>query len=534
MTATRRIRAGAWPLAFLLLAALLLGGCATAPPQVVRTPSQALVAPPEASLSTMAADAGIPPNLSGVWPIPQGAYAIDARMTLMAQATTSLDLQYYLIGNDETGHEILRGARDAALRGVRVRLLIDDLYTAGLDRLLLALSTYPNIEVRLFNPIVTARDSPTRRLLAMALDFKRLNHRMHNKLFVADGRVAVAGGRNLADEYFLRGRQTNFIDFDMLLTGAIVPELSHWFDLYWNSDQVYPALAIQRASGMEVDDVQGLRDTFERVTKPTPKLLSQQTPPTDFFDAPPLSRQFVDRRFSLIAAPAISYADSPAKIDPANNSIATSDTLTHRFYGLLDDAHDDVMLISPYFIPGPEAIQRIGELRGQGVRVRVLTNSLAVSDEPLVSLRTERYQIQLLKMGVELYELSSSRLKIDDTLRNLLGDSIGRLHAKMGFLDRKTVMIGSMNLDPRSAAINTEIGVAVTSPRLAEMILSGFRIEELFGVYQVKLRPNGSGVRWVAVDKTGSGEELDVDPDTNFMQRMRLLFLSWFVPEREL
>ena len=162
-----------------------------------------------------------------------------------------------------------------------------------------------------------------------------------------------------------------------------------------------------------------------------------------------------------------------------------------------------------------------------------MTNSLAVSDEPLVSIGLERHQIELLKMGVELYELSSERLKLDRTLKGLLGTSTGRLHAKLAFLDRKTVLVGSMNLDPRSARINTEIGVRVVSPKLAEMVLAAFKVDELTGVYQVKLRDNGVGVRWIAVDGDTT-EELDVDPDTSLWQRLRLMMLSWFVPEGQL
>ncbi len=163
----------------------------------------------------------------------------------------------------------------------------------------------------------------------------------------------------------------------------------------------------------------------------------------------------------------------------------------------------------------------------------IVTNSLAVSDEPLVSVGLQRHQIPLLKTGVELYELSSNRLKFDRTFKGLLGASTGRLHAKIGLLDRETVLVGSMNLDPRSANINTEIGVRIESPRLAEMVFAVLKVDVLAGVYQVKLRPNGVGVRWIAVD-AGNPEELDVDPDTSLWQRVRLMLLSFFIPESQL
>jgi cardiolipin synthase C len=518
------------PLLAVLLAALLTG-CAGVLPQTARNPSTTLVAPPDAPLAAAARDAKIPPDRSGVWPLLQASYALDARLAMIEHARVSLDLQYYLVADDSTGRPILRALRDAAARGVRVRLLVDDLYTADLDRLLLGLAATPNVEVRLFNPFVTERDSSTRRLLALALDFKRLNHRMHNKLFIADGVMAIVGGRNLADEYFLRGTLGNFIDFDLMLTGSAVPELSHWFDLYWNGTAVYPVQAIARATGHPPGTDDAARAVFDDVTRADPRPDVPMAP--DFFGAPAFSTGLAQRTLQFLPAETFTFADSPNKIDPANNSIATSDTLTHRFLLQLSDTQQEAVLFSPYFIPGNDALARIGKLRADGVAVRVVTNSLAVSDEPLVSVGLERHQIPLLKMGVDLYELSSNRLKLDRTLKGLLGTSTGRLHAKIGFLDRQTVLVGSMNLDPRSASINTEIGVRVESPKLAEMVLAAFKVDALAGVYQVKLRPSGAGVRWIAVD-ADSPEELDVDPDTSVWLRLRLMLLSLFVPESQL
>jgi putative cardiolipin synthase len=518
----------------LWLAALLaawLTGCAGVLPQVERTPSQAIAASADAPLVVAARDAQIPPGQSGAWPLLQASYALDARLAMIENARSSLDLQYYLIADDSTGRPILRALRDAAARGVRVRLLVDDLYTADLDRLLLGLAATPNIEVRLFNPLVTARDSSARRLLALALDFKRLNHRMHNKLFIADGAMAIVGGRNLADEYFLRGRLGNFIDFDLLLTGSAVAELSQWFDLYWNSPPVYPVQAIARAAGREPVPDDEARAVFDDVTRADARPDVPMAP--DFFGAPAFSTGLAQRSLQFIAAESFAFADSPSKIDPAHNSIAIDDTLTHRFLLQLSDTRSEAVLFSPYFIPGKDALARLATLRADGVTVRVFTNSLAVSDEPLVSVGLERHQLPLLKMGVELYELSSNRLKLDRNLRGLLGSSTGRLHAKLGFIDREVVLVGSMNLDPRSANINTEIGVRVVSPKLAEMVMTALKVDTLAGVYQVKLRPSGLGVRWIAVD-ADSPEELDVDPDTSGWLRLRLMLLSFFVPESQL
>ncbi len=500
-------------------------------PRFERIPETARVAPPDAPLARAVREARLPSGRSGVWPLLQAGFALDARLAMIENATTSLDLQTYLLADDSTGRAILRALRDAARRGVRIRLLVDDLYTRDLDRLLLGLAAEPNAEVRLFNPFVTFRASTTRRLLALALDFGRLNHRMHNKLFVADGVLAIVGGRNLADEYFLRGAVNNFIDFDVLLAGAVVPGLSGWFDLYWNSTVVYPVDAIVRAAGGTVPDPVEAGVGFDEATRadarPDPPLAP------DFFGAMTFSQTLAKHALPFIAAEATSYADSPDKIDPKHRRTPADDTLTVRYLQSLASTRREAFLFSPYFIPGQAALATISKLRTGGVTVRIVTNTLAISDEPLVNIRYERQQRALLEMGVELFELSSNRLKLDDTLKDLLGASTGRLHAKIAFLDRTDVLVGSMNLDPRSATINTEIGVRIVSPRLADMVLAAFKVDAMAGVYQVKLRPDAGGVRWVAVDNDAP-EELEINPDTSRWQRLRLLLLSLLVPESQL
>ena len=500
-----------WLRRSLICLALLAGGCAsTLPPPVERTATHVLHAPADSALATVVRDAAIPADRSGVWPLLQAHHALDARLALIEHASTSLDLQYYLIGNDAVGRQILRALRDAALRGVRVRLLLDDLDTVGMDPLLLGLAAHPNVEVRLFNPFITARASWLSRVLALAGDFRRLNHRMHNKLFVADGALAIVGGRNLADEYFLRGREANFIDFDVLLAGRVVAELDDWFDIYWNSPRVYPLGDVVRASGGDADaEAATLRSRFDDATRAE----QPYEPPDDIdlFGAAPLGAELAHHQVRLLPVECTTYADSPDKIDPDHFSVPVDDTLNHRFLQRLGDAHREVDLYSPYFIPGPEALEHIARLRAHGVTVRVITNTLAVSDAPLVNLRARRHRGELLTMGVELYELSSTRLKRDRGLRRLFGTSTGRLHAKLAILDRKTLLVGSMNLDPRSASINTEIGVRVVGPSLAEMVLGAVAVDRLPGLYRVELPAHGPGVRWVAVDGSADpADEFDV------------------------
>ena len=327
---------------------LALAGCATERmPAVVRTPEHVLVAPPDAPLAAIAPAMGFKATETGVWPLVQAAFALDARLAMIRNARTSIDVQTYLIGDDSVGRLILRELRDAARRGVRVRLLVDDLYTSDLDRLLLGLAAEPNAEVRLFNPFVTPRDSSFRRLTALITDFKRLNHRMHNKLMLADGAVAVVGGRNLADEYFFRGASGNFIDFDLLMTGAEVGELGGWFDLYWNSPQVYAVGDVVRSVEQHTPPVEALRETFDRVTRDTWSGTRAPSAPTDFFDQPPFSAWLAQKRYHFIAAPSTSFADSPNKIDPESHSTPVDDTLTRRFLDAIGAAREEVLLFSP-------------------------------------------------------------------------------------------------------------------------------------------------------------------------------------------
>src|SRR2546430_4165621 len=227
-----------------LLAVFLLAGCGTLPQQVERPASAALKPSPDSPLVRIA-QASIPsPELSGFRLMPIGVYALDTRIQLARRARDSLDLQYYLIQNDATGRLLLRNVRDAALRGVRVRLLVDDLYTSGGDPLFIGISAFPNVEVRLFNPFCCGRESFLNKYTASLADFGRLNHRMHNKLFIADGAMVVAGGRNIADEYFMRSMTDNFVDMDAFIVGAVVPQLAAIYDSYWNSPHVYPVQQI--------------------------------------------------------------------------------------------------------------------------------------------------------------------------------------------------------------------------------------------------------------------------------------------------
>jgi putative cardiolipin synthase len=509
--------------------ALVLAGCASTPlPPVDGIASHALKAEPSSLLGQALEQAKLPQGMSGFRPLAEGQYDLDARITLINHAKVSIDYQTYLLTDDSTGRLILRSLRDAAKRGVRVRLLVDDFYTKGEDPLFLGLAAYPNAEVRLFNPFLSGRDTSFGRYLALAGDFKRLNHRMHNKMMTVDGVMAIAGGRNTADEYFFRNGTANFIDFDLLITGDVVDHLGELFDMYWNSEQVIPVAA----AAHPVETAATLRHTFDELVAPeyAPPMVVPTGP--DLFKQLPFSQTLAAHQMQWIAAPATAHADSPLKASLSlANSAAAEDTVRRRAMALLPHAHSEIIMFSPYFIPGDEGIAEFKQLRERGIEIKVITNSLPTSDEPLVNVGYEYYRTPLLQMGTKVYELSSSRLEHIPFMQRALRSSKGQLHAKMGFIDREFVLIGSMNMDPRSAKINTELGMSVHSPELASMILAVYQVDHLEGTYQVTLKDDGVTPVWTSIGADGKPNSAasEDEPDSNWWERLQLKAQHFFV-----
>lgn len=514
---------------FVFALACLLTACASAPPRTV-TPYAPGLPPSEASeLGRLTAGFRYDPDgMSGARVLPQAAFALDARLALIRRARSSLDLQYYLLGNDKTGKLIARELRDAAARGVRVRLLLDDFYTTGLDPMLLGLAAHPNVEIRLFNPFVAGREHAATRWMSFAADFHRLNHRMHNKLFIADGALAVVGGRNLADEYFLRASGANFIDLDVMLAGPVVAELQTIFDNYWNSEVVFPLHDIVQTA--KAPDA--LRRQFDAITSATQAPLPPAPPEADMFGEPPVSTAIAQGKLDLSPTRATAIADSPNKAlvdtDVDDPHQRRPPTVAERMRAQLDQAQSEVNIISPYFIPGEEGMNHFAQLRARGVRITVATNSLADTDEPLVNINYNRFRVQMLKLGISLYEVSSEQMKRSLNLRKIFRESRGALHAKLALIDREWALVGSLNFDPRSAYLNTELGVRLDSYDVAHRLLEAFQIDNVESVYEVRLRPGTDSIQWVTTD--GENIVLDEEPDANALVQLKLLLFSWFVP----
>jgi len=458
--------------------------------------------------------------------MPLGFYSLDARIQLARRARYSLDVQYYLIQNDRTGRLLMRNLRDAALRGVRVRLLVDDLYTAGGDPMFRGLAAFPSVEVRLFNPFCCARESIASKYVASIADFRRLNHRMHNKLYIADGAVAVMGGRNIADEYFTRSATSNFVDMDVFIVGPVVGQLASIFDVYWNSPQAYPVEAILGESA----DREGARRSFDHLVDDGEQMMSVVVPPFDILGYGPISDDLDAGRLGLVWGTATAFADQPAKVMATSDEMARSMSARMNVMDRVMEAKTDVVISSPYFIPGSVGVREFGDLRKRNVTVAILTNSLASNDEPLVHTGYARYRVELLRTGVDLYELSPTRIQHNERL-NLPGKSLGRLHAKTAVIDQSSVYIGSVNLDPRSDSTNTELGLFARCPELAKEVIRVINISKLQSSYRLRFAPDGQSLQWLVADDQGE-VVLSVEPEVTPVMRLEQMLLGPFVPEQ--
>jgi len=506
---------------WLALALSMLAGCASLPQHVKKHPSEALQDPQDTDLGRIVAEteAGKAHNLSGIRLLSSGEEALDSLVSLADHAERTLDIQYYIIRQDESARDLLRHVRDAADRGVRVRVLVDDLNTSGEDRHFMHLGQHPNVEVRVFNPFPGGRSAIWSRILTSISDIPRINHRMHNKLFVADNSLAITGGRNIGDEYFTLDKHSNFIDLDVVGAGPIVPQLESSFDAFWNSKYAYPIASLAAPAPPAEQD-----PTHTAVAADRTVVDGQAVAPQD---ADWLRLELDAHTLKLIWAPATVLADRPAKI-ASDVSPEQEETIANNIAELMRSAQQEVLVISPYFVPGKEGVALMRELVGRGVHIRILTNSLASTDAPLVHNGYARYRVALLKMGVELSEVRP-RLGQKRVRFHPFRSANASLHAKTLVIDRRTVFIGSLNMDGRSKHFNSELGLVVRSPEIAHQVISLLDDISADGSYRLSLDAAGHIV-W------SSGEEGEQkiwhnEPETTVWQRVDIKLLAPFAPE---
>ena len=510
------------------VAVALLAGCVTLPPPGANYPKEAshAIENPEATPLGGEVDkaAHAHPGLSAFRLLPVGAEGLKARAELAEAAQRSLDLQYFIIQNDVTGKLLMDAVLRAADRGVRVRMLIDDTDDVGKNKQIIALAAHPKIEIRIFNPFYTRGPFNLLRWSEYLLD-QRLNYRMHNKVFVADNTAAVIGGRNIGDEYFAAPNpRIEFADFDVLALGPIARRISRTFDNYWNSDLAIPAQALLGIRPTEAAlqayraDVEQNRRDHES-DKNLPKLAV----------ADPI-HGLLDGDGALVWAKADVLYDNPdkVKVEAGEKSGAL---LRNRLVQAMDTVNEEILIVSPYLVPGDEGMRIVEGLRQKGVMVRIITNSLASTDIPAVHSGYVHYRTRLLEDGVELYEVRPSPESTDDRGHNLKpSEGQFALHAKVFVFDRKQLFVGSMNFDYRSLKLNTEIGLLIDSPQLAREAAKRFdAIAQAANCYIPHLSPpDAQGHRQLVwrTEENGKSVELATEPAGNLSRSLQANLLS--------
>lgn len=514
MTDARNVHSG-WPItiAALMLIALL-AGCASLPSLEGRESSEALSMQQaqETRLGQSLADRlAAHPGLAGVYPLPDARDAFATRVLLADLADETLDVQYYIWRADTTGLILLASLMEAADRGVRVRLLLDDMNTAGMDPILRAADAHQNLDIRLFNPFVYR----SARWYGFMTDFSRLNRRMHNKSFTVDNLVSVVGGRNVGDEYFGATEDIAFSDLDVMVAGDVVQEVSTDFDRYWASESAYPVASILG----EADDAD-----FNLWNESIDAVWQTERAQT-YFKAI-LDSDFVHQTqagsLPVEWAGVRMFSDAPGK---GLGQVTDDGLLLPQLSESIGKIQAQFDLVSPYFIPTDTGVSALNRLEQRGVRVRVLTNSLSATDVALDHSGYARYREALLEGGVELYEMKAlpGHTALAESISNF-GASATSLHAKTFGVDGTWVFVGSFNFDPRSTHLNTELGFLIQSTTLAG------RLETLFDetvpriAYRVGLDENGD-LYWT--DGEGeNAERWEVEPETGWFKRFNVGFFS--------
>ncbi|MEA3410876.1 MAG: phospholipase D family protein [Pseudomonadota bacterium] len=525
-TSTRRVaRAFLTPL--LVLSTLALPACANLPDRAERRPELAFPDTASSSLGkAIAPELDAHPNLSGFYPLPDGEEAFLARVLLADLAQRSLDVQYYLFHTDSAGTALVHHLLEAAERGVRVRLLLDDMGTSGKDRQIAALNTHPDIEVRIFNPF--ARN--TMRLSQFLSRYGRVTRRMHNKSFIADNQFAILGGRNIGNEYFGTDEDTAFSDLDIVVAGPAVQDASDAFDLYWNSELAY-----------RIDDLKQFDFSTAEITAGLQRLdrhrLTPENPPySSFLEDSRLARILIGEKGKLYWGNARVIYDHPDKLhdDPGNKE----NHLVPQLKSHIGGVGHELIIFSPYFVPGRVGAELLSRLSMSGVRVRILTNSLASTDVSMVHSGYVRYRKKLLKAGVELYELNRTLdyRQRKEKRAGAGGTAKASLHTKSFVVDGRIVFVGSLNMDPRSIDQNTEIGVVIENESLGALMRDEFEAQVRQGAFRLELYTREDGataIRWVGYED-GREVTYDTEPHAGFWRRVGLGFFRMLPIESQL
>ena len=525
----RNICFAGWKTRLLAISTLILlssAGCAKLPDNSNMVPTTVMPATEQTQLATLFADEKMQhPEQSGFYLLDNGLDAFVARAALILAAEKSIDMQYYLYHPDLVGGLLADLLLQAADRGVRVRLLLDDMGLEGRDINLVTFSQHPNISVRIFNPFVRGSS----RVTQLITRFGSVTRRMHNKSLTTDNQATIVGGRNIGNEYFSADPELAFGDMDVLAIGSVVDDISQSFDAYWNNPLSYP---VELVSSQEAD----------------PEALGRARPLLEAYTNQPEAQQYIQaldaskfgRELKKDVVPfswgkAVAVYDDPDKISADLD--AKELHLATQLGPLINGLSSEFLMMSAYFVPGKEGVAFFEKLRSQGVKVRILTNSLASTDVAVVHCGYAKYRKDLLRAGVELYEVAIDALPAGGRKQQVFGGaSKASLHAKSYIFDRQKLFIGSFNFDPRSADQNTELGIVFESPELGHKIGKNFDERKNKKVYQLRLVPDnygGDDVEWVRKE---AGREVvyRVEPDTSFLKRLMVSLMAFLPIESQL
>jgi putative cardiolipin synthase len=449
-----------------------------------------------------------------------GLDAFVARAVLSQYAERSIDAQYFMIHNDQVAKLFIDQLLKAADRGVRVRLLVDDIDLGGRDLGAAILDSHPNMEVRIFNPF-SRRASRLRQLITR---YGSVTRRMHNKSFTVDNQVAILGGRNIGDEYFSADPIVAFSDLDVLAIGPVVKEVSKAFDLYWNDELSYPAIALkgEPPTAEEIKRERGKLDTYVAQQEDSSYLQALENAD--------LSREVREKKVRYNWGKAEVIYDLPEKLEHGFDKRELH--IAPKVKAHMDSTMEELIVFTPYFVPRRPGVEYLKKLRSRGVRVRILTNSLASTNHSFVHAGYAKHRKELLQAGVELYEINIKMLQKNREGQNVdYGKDKTVLHAKSFVFDRERVFVGSLNLDPRSIDHNTEIGLVLWSGNIANRLAGWFdqNIERV--AFRLALQANDKGYEKIVWHGLEDGEKVtyDEDPYTGFWLRFYVGFLG-FLP----
>ncbi len=500
----------------LLVLVGLSGGCATVSFDQPKSHSVAFTDTGDTVLGKSVADwVALHQGLSGFYPLDQGMDALGVRLRLADRAEKSIDLQYFLMKNDTAGAVITNALLKAADRGVRVRFLIDDVFTTFPDRYFLLLNQHPNIEIRIYNP-VSRSGLP---ILNFIGQFSQANRRMHNKSFTVDNAISVVGGRNIADEYFELKTDAVFVDFDVLALGPIVVDISGSFDEFWNHSRAVPIS--QFVKSRKEEDLEKVRADIDSELNAIHDTVYERALNSRVL------QDLTSGRQQLFAAPAKVLVDSPDKL--TRKIEASQMQLANDLLAVVQNSAAEVIFISPYYVPGDDGVQMVRELVARGVRVIIVTNSLASTNHVAVHSAYARYRRDVIRAGAELYEMRANAAGEITGAEN--GPDVLTLHSKTIFIDRRQVFVGSLNLDPRSVDINAEMGLLINSEAMVGSLTRS--MDEDLASFTYRVRENDKGTLewhgWINNREVIETEE----PLTGCWRRFKAWFMN-IVPESQL